>query len=54
MVPKYLYGSFQGLELVNIILCKLFEKEFQYFNKKINFIFRLVDLYQPYLFFYGM
>ncbi|KAL9289041.1 Fatty acyl-CoA reductase 3 [Arabidopsis thaliana] len=53
MTIRYLI-ALKGLELVNIILCKLFEKEFQYFNKKINFIFRLVDLYQPYLFFYGI
>ncbi|CAL9227888.1 unnamed protein product [Arabidopsis halleri] len=53
MTIRYLI-SLKGLELVNMVLCKLLEKEFKYFHRKINFIYRLVDLYQPYLFFYGI
>ncbi|ESQ53764.1 hypothetical protein EUTSA_v10025005mg [Eutrema salsugineum] len=46
--------SLKGLELVNMILCKLLEKKFRDFHRKIYFVFRLVDLYQPYLFFHGV
>uniref|UniRef100_A0A1J3FWS9 Fatty acyl-CoA reductase n=1 Tax=Noccaea caerulescens TaxID=107243 RepID=A0A1J3FWS9_NOCCA len=46
--------SLKGLELANVILCKLLDKKFRDFNRKINFVFRLVDLYRPYLFFTGI
>ncbi|VVB10469.1 unnamed protein product [Arabis nemorensis] len=44
----------KGLGLVNMILFKLLEKKVRDFDRKINFVLRLVDLYQPYLFFYGI
>ncbi|CAH2076972.1 unnamed protein product [Thlaspi arvense] len=44
----------KGLELLNMLLCKLLEKNFRDSHRTLNFIFRLVDLYKPYLFFYGI
>ncbi|CAH8267400.1 unnamed protein product [Arabidopsis lyrata] len=44
----------KGLELLNMVLCKSLEKKLRDLSKKINFVLRLVDLYQPYLFFYGI
>ncbi|KAL1215828.1 Fatty acyl-CoA reductase 3 [Cardamine amara subsp. amara] len=44
----------KGLELVNMILCKLLDKNLRDFHRKIHFVLRLVDLYKPYLFFYGI
>ncbi|KAG7559649.1 NAD(P)-binding domain superfamily [Arabidopsis thaliana x Arabidopsis arenosa] len=44
----------KGLELLNMVFCKSLEKKFRDLSKKINFVLRLVDLYQPYLFFYGI
>ncbi|XP_010447195.1 PREDICTED: fatty acyl-CoA reductase 3-like [Camelina sativa] len=46
--------SLKGLEVANMVLCKLLDKEFKEFHRKIAFVFRLVDLYQPYLFFKGI
>ncbi|XP_010520426.1 PREDICTED: fatty acyl-CoA reductase 3-like [Tarenaya hassleriana] len=42
------------LELINLVLCKLFEKKCRDFNRRIDFVMRLADLYRPYLFFYGV
>ncbi|EOA16515.1 hypothetical protein CARUB_v10004673mg [Capsella rubella] len=53
MTMHYLI-SLKGLKLANMVLCKLLDKEFKDFDRKINFVFRLVDLYQPYLFFNGI
>ncbi|CAL9247760.1 unnamed protein product [Arabidopsis halleri] len=44
----------KGLELLNMVFCKSLEKKFRDLSKRINFVLRLVDLYQPYLFFYGI
>ncbi|CAN8229533.1 unnamed protein product [Cochlearia groenlandica] len=46
--------ALKGLEIMNMVLCKLLDKKFNEVHRKINFVFRLVDLYQPYLFFYGI
>ncbi|XP_010503101.1 PREDICTED: fatty acyl-CoA reductase 3-like [Camelina sativa] len=44
----------KGLELLNMVLFKSLEKKFRDLNRKISLVLRLVDLYQPYLFFYGI
>ncbi|KFK30008.1 hypothetical protein AALP_AA7G205800 [Arabis alpina] len=44
----------KGFGLLNMILFKLLEKKYRDFDRKINFVLRLVELYQPYLFFYGI
>ncbi|KAG2243737.1 hypothetical protein Bca52824_094419 [Brassica carinata] len=44
----------KGLALLNIVFCKLLDQRLKDFHRKINFAFRLVDLYQPYLFFHGV
>ncbi|XP_018447803.1 fatty acyl-CoA reductase 3 [Raphanus sativus] len=44
----------KGLAVLNMVLCKLLDKNVKDFHRKINLALRLVDLYQPYLFFYGV
>uniref|UniRef100_M4F0I8 Fatty acyl-CoA reductase n=1 Tax=Brassica campestris TaxID=3711 RepID=M4F0I8_BRACM len=44
----------KGLAVLNMVLCKLLDKSVTDFHRKINLALRLVDLYQPYLFFYGV
>lgn len=44
----------QGLEVVNVALCKYFQGTYINLRRKINFVMRLVELYKPYLFFGGM
>uniref|UniRef100_A0A2P2NYX7 Fatty acyl-CoA reductase n=1 Tax=Rhizophora mucronata TaxID=61149 RepID=A0A2P2NYX7_RHIMU len=44
----------KGLELANTALCHLFDDTYSNLNRKINFVLRLVELYRPYLFFYGV
>ncbi|ESQ37562.1 hypothetical protein EUTSA_v10002497mg [Eutrema salsugineum] len=42
------------LGLLNMVLFNSFEKKLKDINRKINFVFRLVELYEPYIFFYGI
>ncbi|KAI4313515.1 hypothetical protein L6164_026490 [Bauhinia variegata] len=41
------------LKLLNTIFCKYFQKMYIEFNRKIQIVMRLADLYKPYLFFRG-
>ncbi|KAG6682355.1 hypothetical protein I3842_13G136400 [Carya illinoinensis] len=44
----------KGLELVNTTLCQYFRIMCLDLRRKINFVIRLVELYEPYLFFKGV
>lgn len=45
---------FQGLEIANVAFCRSFQGTYSDLNRKIKFVMRLVELYQPYLFFEGV
>ncbi|KAL5579886.1 hypothetical protein UlMin_012328 [Ulmus minor] len=53
MTLRYLL-VLKGLELVNTAFCQYFQGMYLDLNRKINFVFRLVELYRPYLFFKGI
>ncbi|CAK9179112.1 unnamed protein product [Ilex paraguariensis] len=44
----------KGLEIVNTALCQYFRSKCLDLRRKINFVFRLIELYRPYLFFKGI
>lgn len=44
----------KGLEILNTILCQLFQDKYSELDRKIKFVMRLIDLYEPYLFFKGV
>ncbi|XP_054813878.1 fatty acyl-CoA reductase 3-like [Prosopis cineraria] len=43
----------KGLELANTAFCQYFHDSYMELNRKIQIVMRLVDIYRPYLFFYG-
>ncbi|KAG5566557.1 hypothetical protein RHGRI_002196 [Rhododendron griersonianum] len=53
MVIRYLL-PLKGLQVANTVFCQFFQGTYSEFRRKINFVFRLVELYQPYLFFKGV
>ncbi|KAM7496912.1 hypothetical protein LguiA_021326 [Lonicera macranthoides] len=53
MAIRYLI-PLKGLQVVNTALCHFFQGTYHDLNRKIKFVFRLVELYQPYLFFKGI
>ncbi|XP_059430367.1 fatty acyl-CoA reductase 3-like [Corylus avellana] len=53
MAIRYLL-PLKGLGLVNAAFCQYFQGRYLDLSRKINFAMRLVDLYEPYLFFQGM
>ncbi|XP_058218971.1 alcohol-forming fatty acyl-CoA reductase-like [Rhododendron vialii] len=53
MAIRYLL-PLKGLQVANTAFCQFFEGTYSEFRRKINFVFRLVELYQPYLFFKGL
>ncbi|PSS03141.1 Alcohol-forming fatty acyl-CoA reductase [Actinidia chinensis var. chinensis] len=44
----------KGLQLANTAFCQYFQGTYLDLRRKIKFVFRLVELYQPYLFFKGI
>ncbi|CAL1403968.1 unnamed protein product [Linum trigynum] len=44
----------KGLELANTAFCHFFDGVYSDLNRRIKFVMRLVELYQPYLFFNGV
>ncbi|KAE9461345.1 hypothetical protein C3L33_06749, partial [Rhododendron williamsianum] len=44
----------KGLEIINIAFCQYFGGVYRDLHRKINFVMRLIELYQPYLFFKGV
>ncbi|KAI8524309.1 hypothetical protein RHMOL_Rhmol13G0140500 [Rhododendron molle] len=44
----------KGLEIINIAFCQYFGGVYRDLHRKINFVMRLIELYQPYLFFKGI
>lgn len=50
MAIRYLL-PLNGLKYVNMALCHFFNNVYSDLNRKIKFVFRLVELYEPYLFF---
>jgi fatty acyl-CoA reductase len=44
----------KGLELINIAFCQYFRGLHRDLDRKIKFVMRLIELYQPYLFFKGI
>ncbi|KAJ4828061.1 hypothetical protein Tsubulata_020832, partial [Turnera subulata] len=44
----------QGLALANSAFCHYFDGVYTDLKRKINFVFRLVELYRPYMFFRGV
>ncbi|KAK2965967.1 hypothetical protein RJ640_018322 [Escallonia rubra] len=53
MAIRYLL-PLKGLQLVNTALCQFFQGTYVDLHRKIKFVFRLVELYEPYLFFKGI
>ncbi|KAK3032799.1 hypothetical protein RJ639_035321, partial [Escallonia herrerae] len=53
MAIRYLL-PLKGLQLVNTALCQFFQGTYLDLHRKIKFVFRLVELYEPYLFFKGI
>ncbi|XP_019198998.1 PREDICTED: fatty acyl-CoA reductase 3-like [Ipomoea nil] len=53
MAIRYLL-PLKGLEILNTICCKYFQRTCDEMNRKIKFVMKLVDLYRPYLFFKGI
>ncbi|KAG5566556.1 hypothetical protein RHGRI_002195 [Rhododendron griersonianum] len=53
MAIRYLL-PLKGLQVANTAFCQFFQGTYSEFHRKINFVFRLVELYQPYLFFKGV
>ncbi|KAM7528100.1 hypothetical protein LguiB_031510 [Lonicera macranthoides] len=53
MTLRYLL-PLKVFKVVNIILCQFFEGTYKDLYRKIKFVMRLVELYEPYLFFKGM
>ncbi|XP_062172998.1 fatty acyl-CoA reductase 3-like [Alnus glutinosa] len=53
MAFRYLF-LLKGLELVNAAFCRYFQGTYLDLSRKINFAMRLVELYEPYLFFQGV
>ncbi|KAE8037460.1 hypothetical protein FH972_010047 [Carpinus fangiana] len=53
MAIRYLF-LLKGLGLVNAAFCRYFQRTYHDLNRKINFAMRLVELYEPYLFFQGV
>ncbi|KAJ4828045.1 hypothetical protein Tsubulata_028115 [Turnera subulata] len=49
-----LVGKVKGLALANSALCHYFDGVYTDLKRKINFVFRLVELYRPYVFFRGV
>nr|XP_010943712.1 probable fatty acyl-CoA reductase 4 [Elaeis guineensis] len=43
----------EGLRLVNLAFCRLFDKRYKELRRKFDFMMHLVDLYSPYAFFKG-
>ncbi|KAK4255224.1 hypothetical protein QN277_008247 [Acacia crassicarpa] len=43
----------KGLELANTAFCQYFHDSYTELHRKIQIVMRLVDIYRPYLFFYG-
>ncbi|KAI8573487.1 hypothetical protein RHMOL_Rhmol01G0281400 [Rhododendron molle] len=43
----------KGLQIANTTFCHSFEGRYSYLRRKIKFVMRLVELYEPYLFFKG-
>ncbi|KAI4313480.1 hypothetical protein L6164_026459 [Bauhinia variegata] len=54
---RYMFIRFllptKALKLLNTIFCKYFQKMYIEFNRKIQIVMRLADLYKPYLIFRG-
>nr|GMD64628.1 alcohol-forming fatty acyl-CoA reductase-like [Ipomoea batatas] len=44
----------QGLEILNTICCKYFQKMYDEMDRKIKFVMKLVNLYRPYVYFKGV
>ncbi|CAA2966141.1 alcohol-forming fatty acyl- reductase-like [Olea europaea subsp. europaea] len=44
----------KGLQLLNAACCQYFRNEYLNMYRKIKYVMRLIDLYQPYLFFKGV
>ncbi|XP_052208744.1 alcohol-forming fatty acyl-CoA reductase-like [Diospyros lotus] len=44
----------KGLQLVNTAFCQYFQKMYMDLRRKINFVIRMAEIYQPYLFFKGI
>ncbi|CAN0916731.1 Fatty acyl-CoA reductase 3 [Linum grandiflorum] len=53
MALRYLL-ALKGLELANVAFCHFFDGICSDLNRRIKFVMRLVELYQPYLFFRGV
>ncbi|KAH7835206.1 hypothetical protein Vadar_023828 [Vaccinium darrowii] len=53
MAIRYLL-PLKVLRLANTTFCHLFEGKYSYLRKKIKFVMRMVELYEPYLFFNRM
>ncbi|XP_019198999.1 PREDICTED: alcohol-forming fatty acyl-CoA reductase-like [Ipomoea nil] len=53
MTIRYLL-PLKGLEILNTICCKYFQRKCDEKNRKFKFVMKLVDLYRPYLFFKGI
>lgn len=53
MAIRYLF-LLKGLELVNAAFCRYFQGTYHDLSRKIKFAMRLVELYEPYLFFKGV
>ncbi|CAK9150536.1 unnamed protein product [Ilex paraguariensis] len=53
MTIRYLL-PLKGLQIVNAALCQYFRGTYHDLRRKINFAFRLIELYRPYMFFKGI
>nr|GMD73860.1 alcohol-forming fatty acyl-CoA reductase-like [Ipomoea batatas] len=53
MTTRYLL-PLKGLEILNTIRCKYFQKMYDEMDRKIKFVMKLVNLYRPYVYFKGV
>ncbi|KAL1823788.1 hypothetical protein DCAR_0311796 [Daucus carota subsp. sativus] len=53
MAIRYLL-PLKGLQLVNIGLCQLLQEKYVDLSRKVKYVLRMVELYEPYLFFKGV
>ncbi|KAH7864064.1 hypothetical protein Vadar_025292 [Vaccinium darrowii] len=53
MAIRYLL-PLKGLQVANTAFCQFFQGTYSDLRRKVNFVFRLVELYEPYLFFKGV
>ncbi|GAB4859755.1 hypothetical protein Ancab_011233 [Ancistrocladus abbreviatus] len=53
-ISIYYLLPLKGLELANTAFCQYFRGMYSKLHRKISFVQRLIDIYQPYLFFKGI